>query len=177
MSRFRTANAILMAGALLLAIGCSSQRNSTASYKDNVKKALEQADLVDVTVDENQDRNTITLGGKVRSEEAKNRAGDVAKAAAGTRVIANQVSIQPVGVEGEAKDIASNIDDGIENNFKAVLISTRLDKQDIRYNSKNGVLTLQGSVVTAQQRQEAQDAAAKVPNVAQVVNEIQLKHK
>jgi osmotically-inducible protein OsmY len=36
------------------------------------------------------------------------------------------------------------------------------------------VLTLEGSVKTPQQRQEAQQIAANVPNLQQVLNEIQV---
>ena len=76
---------------LLLAFGlaCNSRKAENPPLKDNVKKALEQADLKDVTVDEDVDKNVITLGGKVHTEDAKNRAGDVAKSAAPNRVIAN----------------------------------------------------------------------------------------
>ena len=53
---------------LVMTIACSSNPRannansadnpSDVSYKDNVKKALEQADLKDVTVDEDRDKNT-----------------------------------------------------------------------------------------------------------------------
>jgi len=69
----------------------------------------------------------------------------------------------------------SSLDDGIENNFKAVLIAKGLDKQSIRYQAKNGVLTLKGSVKSPTQRQEAQELAKNTPNVQQVVNEIQVQ--
>jgi pyruvate/2-oxoglutarate dehydrogenase complex dihydrolipoamide acyltransferase (E2) component len=52
---------------------------------------------------EDKDKNTITLGGTVHSEEAKAKAGDVAKAAANTRIIANEISVPPVGSESEAR--------------------------------------------------------------------------
>jgi osmotically-inducible protein OsmY len=80
-----------------------------------------------------------------------------------------------VGSEGDAKKIESNVDDGIENNFKAELISKGLDKQHIRYAVKNGVLTLKGSVKNTTQRQEAQEIAKNTPNVQQVVNELQVQ--
>jgi len=83
--------------ALLLTVACSHRDN--VSYKDDVKKALEQAELKDVTVSEDQDKNTITLGGTVHSDEAKAKAADVAKAAANTRIIANEISVQPVGFQ------------------------------------------------------------------------------
>jgi hypothetical protein len=48
--------------ALVASVACS-RRASNASYKESVKKALEQADLKDVTVSEDAHKNTITLGG------------------------------------------------------------------------------------------------------------------
>lgn len=158
---------------LLVGVACTKTPNT--SYKDSVKKALEQAELQDVTVSEDRDRNTITLGGKVHSDDAKRVAGDVAKAAAGERIVSNEVSVQPVGVESEAKSISSNLDDAIEKTYKAELIASRLDKQSIRYNAKNGVLTLTGSVKSTEQRQEAEKLASNVPNVGQVVNQIDVK--
>lgn len=159
---------------LLVGAGCT-QRANDASYKDNVKKALEQADLADVTVSENEAKNTITLGGKVHSENAKQQAGEVAQSAAGNRIIANEVSVEPVGVESQARKIEGNVDDAIEKNYKAGLISNGLDKQSIRYDSKNGVLTLKGSVKSTDLRQQAEQLASTIPNVAQVVNEIQVR--
>lgn len=154
-------------------MGCS-QRARTDSYKDSVKQALEQADYKDVTVDEDRDKNTITLGGKLHSDIAKQKAGEVAQSAAGDRVIANQISVEPVGSESDARKIESNLDGAIEKNYKAELISKGLDKQNIRFDAKNGVLTLKGSVKNTQQRQMAAKAASSVPNVAQVVNQIEV---
>jgi len=117
------------------------------------------------------------LGGKVHTEDAKNRAGDVAKSAAPNRVIANEISIEPVDNESAAKDIAKNVDDAIEKNYKAALIANHLDKQRISFKSKNGVLTLKGKVNTVDDRQAAQDIAKTVPKVQQVINELQVKNR
>src|SRR6266576_1679207 len=136
--------------ALLLTVACSHR--DKILYKDDVKKALEQAELKDVTVSEDQDKNTITLGGRVHSKEAKAKAADVAKAAANTRIIANEISVQPVGSESEAKDVNSNLDDAIEKNYKAALISSGLEKQHVNFKAKNGVLTLTGTVQNAKER-------------------------
>ena len=48
---------------LVLNFACSANHGNDPSYKGQARKALEQADLKDVTVDEDQDKNTITLGG------------------------------------------------------------------------------------------------------------------
>ncbi len=159
---------------LLLCVACS-KTGDNVSYKDSVKQALQQADLTNVSVSEDRDKNTLTLQGSVHSDDAKAKAAEVAKGAAGNRIVVNEVSVQPVGAESDAKAIASDLDDGIEKNYKAAIIAHGLEKQHIDFNAKNGVLTLKGSVKTAGQRQEAQMAAATVPNVQQVVNQIEVK--
>jgi osmotically-inducible protein OsmY len=143
--------------------------------KDDVKKALEQAELKDVTVSEDQDKNTIALGGTVHSAEAKAKAGEVAKAAANTRIIANEISVEPVGSESQAKDVASDLDDAIEKNYEAALISSGLEKQHVSFMAKNGVLTLTGRVHNANERQHAEKIAAGIPNVQQVLNQIEVR--
>ncbi len=153
--------------------GCT-QRAKNVSYKDGVKKALEQADYKDVTVDEDSDKNTITLGGKLHSENAKQQASEVAQSVSGGRTIVNQISVEPVGMESDARKIESNTDDAIEKNYKAQLIAKGLDKQDIHFDAKNGVLTLKGSVKDVRQREVAEQVASSVPNVAQVVNQIEV---
>jgi osmotically-inducible protein OsmY len=160
--------------ALLSSIACS-QRQNNPFYKDSVKNALEQADLNSVTVDEDRDKNTITLGGTLHSEDAKRQAAQIAQASAGNRIIVNQISVQPVGNEAAARKIAAHVDDGIENNYKAALVSRGLDKEHIRFDAKNGVLTLKGSVNSAEHRKQAEQVADNIPNVAQVVNELQVK--
>jgi hyperosmotically inducible periplasmic protein len=160
---------------LLLCVACSSNSRDNTSYKDGVKKALEQAELTDISVAEDRDKNTVTLGGTVHSDDAKAKAADVAKDAAGNRTVVNEVSVQPIGAESDAKSIASNVDEAIEKNYKAALISTGLEKQHIDFKAKNGVLIIKGSVKTVAQRQEAQNAAARVPNVRQVLNQINVK--
>jgi len=162
--------------ALMLCLACNRQRTvNNVGYKDQVQQGLEQADVKDVTVSEDKDKNTITLGGTVHSENARDNAGNIAHALAGTRIVANEISVQPVGVESEARDIASNMDDAIKDNYKAVLIANGLNKEHIRFDAKNGVLTLKGSVKSAPKRKEAEQLAQTVPNVQQVLNELDVK--
>jgi osmotically-inducible protein OsmY len=160
---------------LALCVACSNRNGDNVSYKDAVKRALEQAELTDVSVGEDRDKNTVTLGGTVHSDDAKQTAARVAKNVAGDRIIVNEVSVRPVGAESEAKSMASDLDGGIEKNYKAALIANHLDKQHVDFSAKNGVLTLKGRVETAQQRQRAQIAAADVPNVKQVLNQIEVR--
>ena len=164
---------LFVTAVLVVSIACS--KSNDVAYKDSVQRALEQADIKGVSVAEDKDRNTITLSGKLHSEDTKQQAAQVAQAAAGSRIIANEISVQPVGMESQAREINSNLDDAIEKNFKAALIAQQLDKQSIDYKAKNGLLTLTGNVKTAQQRQKAEQIAQAVPNVAQVLNQIEVK--
>jgi osmotically-inducible protein OsmY len=95
--------------------------------------------------------------------------------AANIRIIANEISVQPVGSGSEAKDVTSNLDDAIEKNYKAGLIASGLDKQHIRFKAKNGVLTLTGTVKNANERQQAEKLAAGIPHTQQVLNQIEVR--
>ena len=165
---------IYLAAITLVFITVACSRANKVSYKDIVQQALEQADLKGISVSEDQDHNTITLTGKLHSDDAKQQAAQVAQSVAPNRTIANEISVEPVGVGSDAKKIESNVDDGIESNYKAALIANGLSKQDIHYSSKNGVLTLKGKVKAADQKQEAEQVASSVPNVAQVVDQIEI---
>jgi osmotically-inducible protein OsmY len=166
---------LAMAAVLAITLCGSGCSKTHTTYKDSVKTGLEQADLRDVTVTEDADKNTITLGGTLHSEEAKQQAANVAKSNGGGRIVVNEISVRPVGQESVAKSVASNLDDGIESNYKAALVSKGLDKQHIRFDAKNGVLTLKGNVKNNAVRQEAERLAQAVPNVQQVLNEIDAK--
>lgn len=162
--------------ALGINVGASAQMLGKGhSESAAVKKALEQADLKDVNVSDDTSKNTITLSGTLHSEQAKDNAGRIAQSAAPGRQIANEISVQPVGHESQARKVSSNVDDGIEDNYKAQLAGTGLDKESIHYKVKNGVLTLTGSVKSNEQRHEAAQLASKVPNVRQVVNQLEVR--
>jgi hypothetical protein len=51
-----------------------------------------------------------------------------------------------VGSESKSKEVASDVDSTIEKNYKAALTVKGLDKEHIRFDAKNGVLTLKGKV-------------------------------
>ncbi|HEU4415328.1 MAG TPA: BON domain-containing protein [Candidatus Angelobacter sp.] len=175
--RVKTVLAILASLMLALAIGCSTNKANTPDVKDQVSKALDNAGYKDLHVDVNNDKELVTLTGNVKTQEDKEKAESLAKNAAGGYVISDEIGVRPDGVESSAKKIDSNLDTAIEKDFKAVIIAHRLDKQHIRYDAKNGVLTLKGDVDTPALREQTEKLAASVPNVQQVVNELDVKNK
>jgi hyperosmotically inducible protein len=129
-----------------------------------------------VKVSQDREKGLITLTGDVETPDQKAQAESVASAAAPGYAISNEIGVRPIGAESQAKSVDSSLDDGIENNFKAELKSHKnLDDQSISYDAKNGTLVLKGSVKTAAQRSEANKLARSVPNVKEVVNEIEIK--
>ncbi len=173
--RVKNMMATLAALLLCVAIGCTSNKANTPDVKDQVSKALANAGYKDVKVDTNNDKQLVTLTGDVKTQEDKEKAEEITKSAAAGFVVANEIGVRPEGVESEAKKIDSNVDDAIEKDFKAVIIAHRLEKQHIRFDAKNGVLTLKGDVDTPSQRAQVEKLAASVPNVQQVVNELDVK--
>jgi hyperosmotically inducible protein len=118
----------------------------------------------------------VTLGGQVASENDKAQAESLAKSLAGAQVVADQIAVVPTGVEKEARAVNSDLDKGIEKNLDAALIQNKLHKS-VKYEVKNGVVTLTGEVNSENKRAFAEKVATGVPNVAQVVNNLQVKNQ
>jgi osmotically-inducible protein OsmY len=88
--------------------------------------------------------------------------------------VSNQIAVIPPAAESEAKTVNSDLDKGIEKNLDAALIQRRLNK-NIKYDVKNGVVTLTGEVNSQSRRVQVEKVASAVPNVQQVVNELQVR--
>ena len=175
--RAKTIGGVLSSLLLLLvvAIGCTSHKASVPNVKERVSGALTAAGFKDLTVDVNNDKELITLKGDVKTQADKDRAEQAAKSVSDGFVVSNEIGVRPDGVESAARNIDKNVDEAIEKNFKAVLIANHMDNDHIRYSAKNGVLTLKGNVDSADTRQHAEQLAATVPNVQQVVNELDIR--
>jgi osmotically-inducible protein OsmY len=163
--------ALLAAGALA---ACSATSTKSPDVSDSIRKSLDQAGLKDVSVSQDRDKGIVTLGGLVASDSDKSQAESVAKSFAGTQVVADQIAVVPVGIENEARAMNADLDKGIENNLDAALIQNRLHK-NVKYDVKSGVVTLSGEVNSENKRARAESVATGVPNVLQVVNDLQVK--
>ncbi|HTM17966.1 MAG TPA: BON domain-containing protein [Terracidiphilus sp.] len=169
---FLRSSAAILAGALIVA-GCNKPAHP--DEKSQVNDALKNNNLSAVSVSQDRDKGVMTLKGDVDSMDLKNQAENAAKQAAPDYTIANEIGVRPPG-ESNAGSVASNLDSAIEDNYKAMIKAhAALNDQSIRASAKNGTLVLKGSVKTAKQKKEAEDLAKKVPNVQQVVNELEIK--
>lgn len=164
--------ALVTAGILA---GCSSTPKSPDVSK-SIRTSLDQAGFKDVSVSQDRDKGIVTLGGQVASESDKLQAESIAQSIAGNQVVAGQIAVIPPGNEKEAKAVNSDLDVGIEKNLDAALIQNRLEKR-VKYEVKNGVVTLTGEVESESKRTFAGTVAKGVPNVVQVVNDLQIKNQ
>ena len=171
---------LLVSWLTLLAMGtmlaCSGPSSKSPDVSDSIRKALDQAGLRTVSVSQDLDKGIVTLGGQVASENDKSQAESLAKSLAGAQVVADQIAVIPVGGESAAKAVNSDLDQGIEKNLDAALIQNKMH-DDVNYKVKSGVVTLSGEVNSENRRTLAEKVATGVPNVQQVVNDLQVKNQ
>ena len=161
---------LMLVGALA---GCS-ETNKSPDVTDNIRKSLDQAGYKDVSVSQDRDKGVVTLTGTVPTESDRSQAEAIAKSGAGSQVVADQIAVRPPGNESDAKTVDADLDKAIEKNLDAVLVKNKL-KNDVKYDTKNGVVTLTGEVRSQARRAQVEKLAASVPNVKQVVNELEVK--
>jgi len=165
---------LTMVAAAMLA-GCS-QTVKSPDVSGSIRTALDQAGLKKVSINQDRDKGVVTLGGHVESDGDKAQAEAIAKSIAGGQVVSDQIAVVPLGAESDARTINSDLDKGIEQNLDATLIASKLH-DGVKYAVKNHVVTLTGEVDSQFKRREAESVAASVPNVQQVVNELQVKNQ
>jgi hyperosmotically inducible periplasmic protein len=159
--------------ASLVVAGCQSATHP--DEKSAVTNSLASNNLKAVDVSQDRDKGVITLTGNLPSQDLKTQAENLAKQAAPDYVIADEIGVRPPDVS-QARAVASELDSAIEDNFKASIKShENLNDQSISGSAKNGTLVLKGTVKTAAQKKEAERLAKGVPNVQQVVNELEVK--
>jgi hyperosmotically inducible protein len=163
----------LLAGIL---VGCSTTAAKSPDVSDSIRKSLDQAGLKNVSVSEDRDKGIVTLSGQVATDNDKAQAESLAKSFAAAQVVADQIAVVPVGIEKEAKAVNSDLDEGIEKNLDAALIESKMH-DSVKYEVKSGVVTLTGEVNSEDKRANAQKIATGVPNVQQVVNDLQVKNQ
>jgi len=176
MKTFKSCLPLLAVAAIGTLAGCSAKSTKAADVSGSVRTSLDQAGLKNVSVSQDRDKGVVTLGGHVTADAEKSQAQSIATSFAGTEVVSNQIAVTPLGAEHDARSVDSDLDKGIEGNLDAALIQSGLHK-NVSYAVKNQVVTMTGEVDAQSKRTQAQDIVAAVPNVRQVVNELQVKEQ
>ena len=154
-------------------IGCTA--NQAPDVTGKVRDSLKQAGLNSVTVAQNRDKGVVTLGGNVTQDADKMRAQQIAQPLVAGQVVANEIAVLPNKNDTAAKTVNTDLDRGIQDNLDAAL--TQANINGVHHTTKNQVVTLTGTLPTPALRAQAEHIADGVPNVAQVVNEIDVKNQ
>ena len=165
--------AVVLAGTLA---GCSTGSTKSPEVSDKIRASLDEAGFKKVSASQDRDKGVVTLSGNVASDSEKAHADSIARSIAGSQVVSNQIAVIPPGAERDAKTVNADLDKGIESNLNAALIQAKLH-DSIKYAVKNHVVTLSGEVDSQSKRARAEEVAAAVLNVQQVVNELQVKRQ
>jgi hyperosmotically inducible protein len=168
-----SALAVLLVGTLA---GCTASATKSPEVSDSIRKSLDSANLKDVSVSQDREKGVVTLAGHVAADGDKTQAESIAKSIAGSQVVANQIAVIPTASASDAKKVNADLDQGIEKNVDAALIQAGI-KKGVKFEVKSGVVTLTGEVGSEALRTQVQTVAATVPNVQQVVNELQVKNQ
>jgi hyperosmotically inducible protein len=158
-----------------LTVACSDNPPKAPDVSSDIRHALDQGGLNEVSVSQDRDKNVVALTGNVPTDDDKAKAESIAKSIAGAQVVSNEIGVRPSG-DDTAKKVDSALDSGIDKNLEAMLVQHKL-KKDVSYNVTNGVVTLKGDVPSQTQRAYVEKIAGAVPNVKQVVNELEVKHQ
>jgi hyperosmotically inducible periplasmic protein len=162
----------LIAFVITLPLGCNRQQAPDVS--SDIRHALDQAGLKDVRVSQDRVKAVVSLTGDVATDADKSRAETIAHSIAGDQVVSNEIGVRPNGDQSTARKVDSDLDSAVDKNLDAMLVQHRL-KDNVRYDVKNGVVTLKGNVVSDAQRTSVEKLAKNVPNVKEVVNELDVK--
>jgi hyperosmotically inducible periplasmic protein len=176
MKTLNICSAFMAVAALGMLAGCANTTKSP-DVAANIRRGLDQAGLKSVSVSQDREKGVVTLGGQVGSDANKQQADSIADSMAAGQVVADQIAVVPSGPAGNGMEtINRDVDKGISANLDAALIQNQLHGF-VNYSVKNHVVTLTGKVNSEAMRQQAQQVAAAVPNVTQVVNELQVKNQ
>ena len=154
---------------------CSDTPSKSPDVTGSIRQSLDQAALRDVSVSQDREKGVVTLAGNVKSDAEKSQAEMIASSNAPTQVVSNQIAVRPPGEESTSKKVESDTDKAIDKNVDAELVKLRL-QHDVKYDVNKGVVTLKGTVNSPAKRATVEKATKNVPNVQQVVNEIEVKN-
>jgi len=154
----------------LLLTGCSTTRPSP-DVSGEIRRSLDDVGLKNVSVSQDRTKGVVTLAGNTPADSDRSQAESIAKSRAAGQVVADEIAVTPPGTDN-TRAINSDLDKAIGEDLDAALLQTHMDR-DVHHQVK--VVTLTGNVNSQGARDRVAKLAAGVPNVKQVVNELQVK--
>jgi osmotically-inducible protein OsmY len=149
-------------------IGCGRAPDT----EENVRKALDQANMQAVQVEVDDNANIVHLKGTVETIGDRTRAEEVASATVGTtgRVL-NELT-----VKGLNDETAGELDDEIDDALNRTMDNDPvLKERDIDFRVANGMVTITGEVASADEKTRVEQLAKAAPGVKDVANGLEIK--
>src|SRR5262245_17404354 len=159
----KTLTAIIGIAALASTVACGPKERD---YETMSKTALSRAGIENVKSDYDSKTKIVHLTGTVPTAADRDRAGEVAtEAVAPEAQVANEVT-----VEGRDAKTADDLDSGLSTRLETLVDQDKsLEKTDIDFDVKNGIVTIKGQVQTSAQKTKVEQLARSQPGVKDVV--------
>jgi len=140
--------------------------------RDDVRQALDQANMQQVDVKVDDQERIVHLQGIVGSLADRSRAQEVADAVVGTtgRVL-NELTVKGLNdttADDLDRDIQKTLDRMIDND-------PTLKQRDINFEVTNGMVTIKGDVRTADEKNRAGELTKAAPGVKDVANGLKIE--
>jgi osmotically-inducible protein OsmY len=157
-----------LAAAACITVGCHSGPN----VEGDVRKALDQANMQEVTVKVDDTSNIVHLKGVVVSMAARSRAEEVAGAVVGTSgTVLNELAVKGLN-DATAGDLDGQIRRGLN---RMIDNDPTLKQRQIEFEVANGMVTINGEVRTADEKSRIEEMTKAAPGVKNVANGLQIK--
>jgi osmotically-inducible protein OsmY len=137
----------------------NDQRRSDAELRGDVLQALMLDSLVPTTVDAKVEDGFVTLSGTADWQYQRDEAEFVAENIAGALDVLDEIELKP------STPSAGDTKDSIKKAFKR---NAAFDADDLRVSTDNGTVTIEGTVSSWAEHDEAIDAAWAAPGVTSV---------
>ena len=174
----------------------SKAQMTNSELEEKIKarfKTDAQLNAANLSVDANVDRNEITLSGTVGSESLRTKAIELAKSAHAGLIVTTKIDVKPGEIsrtaytierareerdiaKGRGETIGDSLDDAwIHTKIVAQLIgNSATPERKINVDVTNNVVTLRGTVETAEQKTEAEQIAKNTESVKSVNNQLKV---
>ena len=137
----------------------TDQRRADADLRGDVLQALMLDSLVPTTVDAKVEDGFVTLSGTADWQYQRDEAEFVAENIAGALDVLDEIELKP------STPSAGDTKDSIKKAFKR---NAAFDADDLRVSTDNGTVTIEGTVSSWAEHDEAIDAAWAAPGVTSV---------
>ena len=161
----------VLASAVLVTCLAGTACGAREDTRQNVSKALEQANLPSVDVDVDRESKIVHLKGTVGTMADRTRAEEVANAAVGTsgRVL-NELTVEALN------GTAASPDEEILNTLDRLVDEDPvLRERDVNFEVQNGAVTAKGEVRSAAERNKVTQIVKAAPGVKDFANALEIR--